>query len=100
MSKIVTLNKIDWFLNLVIIFAILCLSEPYRSKILANKAMVYMVAGVKERHKMAVAYDLTNGSLNRKFMAKRISDVIRFSKAEGGQISSLVMDSGGPNQGI
>ena len=78
----------------------LSLSEPYKSKVLANKALVYMLAGVKERHKMAVAYDLTNGSLNRKFMAKRIKDVIRKTKAEGGQVSSLVMDSGGPNQGI
>ena len=49
---------------------------------------------------MAVAYDLTNGSLNRAFMAKRIKDLIRLSKADGSQVSSLVMDSGGPNQGI
>ena len=87
-------------MNLDIIFSFLCLSEPYKSKILANKAMVYMLAGVQERHKMAVAYDLTNGSLNRAFMAKRIKDLIRLSKADGSQVSSLVMDSGGPNQGI
>ena len=59
-----------------------------------------MLAGVQERHKMAVAYDLTNGSLNRAFMAKRIKDLIRNAVAEGDQVSSLVMDSGGPNQGI
>ena len=60
--------------------------------------MVFLLAGVKERWKLPLGYDLTENSFNHAFMARRIKTIIRLCLKKGIKIRSLVMDGGSQNR--
>ena len=75
-------------------------TDTFKSNVLANKAFTWMIAGVTERWKIPIGYDLTTGSFNPTAVANRIKRIIREAKKVGVTISSVAMDMGGPNQAV
>ena len=70
------------------------------SNVLANKANVYMVAGLQERYKQVLGWDLTAGSINSKVHANRLRSIIIDTRRKADcKITALSMDQGTVNQG-
>lgn len=89
------------FLLQLLIFILICIADaPYKSDKLANKALVYMIAGVKDRWKIAVGYDLTRNSFKKEFVKRRIFTLIRMLKEKGVKGRSLAMDGGSVNRSL
>ena len=72
--------------------------SDYNSEVLARKAMVFLIAGVKQRWKLPLGYDLTENSFNHAFIARRIVTIIKLCLKKGIKIRSLVMDGGSTNR--
>ena len=68
------------------------LDKNFLSTALANSVQVYMLAGLKDRHKTEIGHDLTTGSLHGTAFANRIKRLVRETRQKTGQrISSLAM---------
>ena len=75
-------------------------NETFSSSVVANKAMVYIIRGVKENFKIAVCYDLTAGSFKDTFVKRRIDTIIKMAKEKGVKISSITSDMGSCNENL
>ena len=84
---------------MILNFLLLYIADaPYKSDKLASKALVYLVAGVTDRWKIAVGYDLTRNSFKKEFVKRRIFKIIRMLKEKGVKGRSLAMDGGAVNR--
>ena len=56
---------------------------------------MYIVRGVTKKFKVPVAYDLTGGSVNMKYLVKnRIMTIIKKAKEKNVKISAITSDMG------
>ena len=74
--------------------------SKFKSDKLANKAQVYLLAGVKKRWKVTVGFDYTGGNFSAEAMKIRIFEIIKEARKAGINISSVAMDMGGTNQSL
>ena len=75
------------------------LEDNFSSKVLANQSNVYMLAGIQDRHKTPVCYDLSTGSMNPVAQANRVRRIVRLARQVADiRVSSLSMDFGSCNQ--
>ena len=72
--------------------------SKFKSEQLANKAQVYLLAGVNQRWKTTLGYDLTGGTFSAEALKIRIFDLIKEARKCGINVTGVVMDMGGTNQ--
>ena len=71
--------------------------KSFKGTTMANKCMVYMVAGVKNRWKFTLGSDLTSDSFSSTAACERITEMVQRMYQQGITIKALVTDMGGTN---
>ena len=67
---------------------------------IASKAQIYMLAGLRERWKGIVAYDLTSKSFDAPACKARVEDIINKADSIGAEVKVLTNDSGTLNKAV